>query len=924
MERLALEIFDKDGTGSSYAALPGDASVTINETSEVFGSGDVWSYTFRLDVRANAHIFGSAGEMHGTRLHRQIHRRRARLWAEGVPLYLGYLTLGQDAEVDDDGCVDVGFESGQRTFDDMIEGAKANQVPLMGDVLIGMALWRKRWVRYRLRLDAFAASAEGFPCYGRVKTGSGAEYIPFECDGEKENVALQQYPRMVYPRGRFVNTDTGLQEEIDVMNTDTPYDEGHPFCHTALCYQKSGYTKKNEAGGTYDDYSAEPEAQRGYEVMPACRVNSAPNFYVIYWLRCLMKHLNIHIDENQMEDVGDLRRLFFVNTKCSYAEPQALRDTSDPRYSPRFGRYRFLRDSFGEQGGRLIAERMAPMETVKTDGSGFVSTSYKSDHQLFGDQITCFLSEVGEWTRKDEEDYMKNNEYVHLAYATSDCFPEADIGEVIKALEAGFGIRLLFSDNYTRVRIVLLRNVFRNTEADTIECDIMQETKQEGNTRGFRMTYGGGDDDTAFHYKGFDRLMPHLGDIWPEPYDGHDYSQWDLTAAYGNLIDRVSAFDKKCHITPVNGNAYGIKIDKNAKRYDELHPSLFEYAAFMDAEDGDCSGEEDTIDTVSVGFRPAIMNDVNFEDERNRKSSKQLFALFVDETMRPRRPDLMDLEPPRTYNDPDAFYSVRKLYSEESPASNMKSEDGIVKPGEFAITSDMFASAEGLTVDLRSLGIAHIANVTNMKIDGHINEGFRLYLQDNFEPNDDGVSPIESHDWGLTLGIMRGSGDDGYVKYENDPDDGEGNDTWEVVPGSTVTSHPDTCDSYGNLWDYNGTGEGTGDGERISLKLRAEKLNPFFDPKKPEDDTNRRYLEIEKDELKGRGLADTFYKEYSYWVRNARTARIRARMELAQLVKIDKTRRVTVGDVTGYVRKLQYTISNTGGLGPVDMEILYI
>jgi hypothetical protein len=53
-------------------------------------------------------------------------------------------------------------------------------------------------------------------------------------------------------------------------------------------------------------------------------------------------------------------------------------------------------------------------------------------------------------------------------------------------------------------------------------------------------------------------------------------------------------------------------------------------------------------------------------------------------------------------------------------------------------------------------------------------------------------------------------------------------------------------------------------------------------------------------------------------------AHIEARMELAQLLTIDKTKRVRVGDITGFIRKMQYTISNRSGLGMVKMEIMYI
>lgn len=111
---------------------------------------------------------------------------------------------------------------------------------------------------------------------------------------------------------------------------------------------------------------------------------------------------------------------------------------------------------------------------------------------------------------------------------------------------------------------------------------------------------------------------------------------------------------------------------------------------------------------------------------------------------------------------------------------------------------------------------------------------------------------------------------------------------------------------------------------RFSLKLRAEKLNPYYDQTQAEGSYNRRYLPISNENLRGRGLCDQFYKEYSYWVRNARIVKRTVHMELAQLLTIDKTKRVRVGDVTGFIRKMQYSVSNQKGLGEVTMEIMYI
>lgn len=1104
MEHLALEIFDLPTaenprpTSSQFATLPENSSITITDTSEIFASGDVWSYSFTLNVRANAHIIGTAGDIHGSRLHDVLDHRRARLWADGIAIYLGYLRLDDEAAVDDDGNVDVTFESGQKTFDEMIEGSKANQVPLMSDVPIGVALWRKRWAHARLTLSASIELEEGglgYPATDVTYDGSERSTIEFQTDGEAEGHAVQEYPKMMFPRGHFEPEREGVSGDIDYINTDHPYDDAHPYCNVALCYQRYGYDKKTEDGNVIQDYSASPEAQRGYEVMPADRLNSAPNFYVIYWIRALMKHLGIYIEENQMMDVEDLRRLFFVNTNCAYREPKHMRGSNpDEGYE----RYHFA------DGIRLVPEWFGKKKREKVDGTTY--DIYEGQERII-DPTKCGFTvqpgfSVGAFTpatdnfRPKETPVLKglrisakkvigmsdiirsayedNNSILHDAFATSDCFPNVDISEAIKAIEDGFGIRLLFSDDFKRVRIVLLRNIFNDKEIQTVPCDIISETKEENSIRGFRMTYGK-TDDTEFYYKGFNDKLPHKKPYFIDDSDDHDYSHWDLDALYSDILHRISAFDKTCYVTPVNGNAYGIKIDKDAKRYEDLHPSLFEFAGFMDAEDGDCSGEDSTIQEITMGFTPAIMNDVNFENERGEEggtdgSDKQLFALFVSEKMQPRRPSLNDNT---DYNKPDAAYFIdelpegvtdrRYLYEKNENGQyifgDMMSDDGIVKPGEFAITSDMNVTQQGLSSTVRCKVRGYIsgghgtiegdgyvkANVTGISIIGHINEGYRMYLQDNYEPTDDGDAPIEAKDWGLTLGIMRGSGTDAYVDYMADPQDDEGNDSWEREAGSSVTSHPDTCDSYGNEWNYYSTetvtpqtapakiqqlfpdsdapfndntlgyitdtawfyakdsqgvkhvmlvasaysiagqtvnftddiqawcrmtvdevraisdggrhmlievdsskergntlvqlcalaygsatepmkidgGVGSRYG-RFSLKLRAQKLNPYFDPKRPESSSNRRYLTIANEDLRQRGLMDQFYKEYSYWIRNARVCKRVVKMGLADLLRLDKTKKQTIGDVTGFIRKIQYTIDNQKGLGTVTIEIMYI
>lgn len=1063
MEHLALEVFDRVDTGSKYAVLAPDATITITATSEIFANGDVWSYDFKLNVHANAQLFGTAGDIHGSRLHEQINKRKARLWVEGVPLYLGYLKLGDEAEVDAEGNVDVSFESGQKTFEELIEGAKANQVPLMSDVLIGMALWPKREVDLKINVRVNVTIKEGaqYDIAGRV-TGGQTIAFPDANSYETINVSssnlgiASQYPRMVFPKGVFAvqggNTPAG-GVTVNQLNTDTPYDDGHPYCNTALCYQAHGYPTKNGEV----DYSAEEQAIRGYDTMPANRVNSAPNFFVLYWLKCLMKHIGINIEENQLLEVEDMRRLFFVNTNCAYEVPAKF-DRTGSNVDKRYGCFTTYQDQ------DYVAERFEGTVDVNKSKLNVESFKweyysisdkeyYEVDPNSWGAAAKMEANVVGqiEYTDADKENYVAKNRRYHYAYATKDCFPNVDVSEVLNALKSGFGVRFLFGDNYQRVRIVLLRNIFRSEEIQDVVCDIVDEDiKIENNKRGFRMTYGDKKDDTTFYYKGFADKLAKANEIWADDTDKHDYSHWNLNADYATLINNISAFDKTCYVTPNNGDAYGIKIDKDAKAYKELHPSLFEYAGYMDAEDGDCTGEPETIEEVQVGFVPAIVNDVNFEEEKLNGTHDQQFALFVNEEMRSRRADKGDLTPPASYNDSDAVYKIDDLDEKKK------------KLGLFSVNSDM-PIRQTISGERRGVNLVHDGHQYNLRFKytllaaGYINEGFRLYLQDNYEPNDDGISPIEKHDWGLTLGIMRGIGSDAYVNYSDDPDDGEGNQTWDIVPGSSTTAHPDTCDNYGNLWEYNlqtvvdspakaieylqtlwpdsnldlvhssgsvmrdesnciyianiqtvnddngnpvnillasdvyvpkatfakqaeayakgfngmnaqqmrgydmsrnrwlievgsseermqtllvlewnafvyynsdrpiyidnGVGSRYG---RFSLKLRAEKLNPYFDPKQAESENNRRYLEITNENLQGRGLCDQFYKEYSYWVRNARIVKRTVRMTLAQLLTIDKTKRVRVGDVTGFIRKMQYSVSNQSGLGTVTMEIMYI
>lgn len=1062
MEHIALEVFDLTGGGSKFMNLPDDTSITIVETSELFDSGDIWSFGFKINIPANAHIFGTSGEIHGSRIHDLIDKRRARMWLMGLPVYLGYLKLDDEVDVDADGNVDISFESGRKTFHEMIDGIKANQVPIPDDILIGMALDRERTVR-RSGVTIMASSPQ-IDFTWEHGLGWDNEILI-----SQEGYPTQMFPKYVVTDGEW--TEQGSENILSIaknqtVNTDIPSDAHHHYCNLRICYQLYGL-KKNSDGDSF-----EKEAKRKYKISEPDRVNPAPCFFVESWIKFLMAHLGITITQNQTENIEDFLRLFFVNTKCEYMVKGHSKYTALNQY----GQDKYL--PLGPMSPFVPAtnEDNPSWELEETIVSGF-NQGLRSVQQ---EQLT--IKNVG----SGEESITWQP-----AYATSKNLPEKDISEVIESIESGFGVRFIFNADYTKVRIVLLRDVLSSQEVHEVTCEVLEVTKRDNSIRGFRLTYGAGEQDTNYYYQGFEAIRQKQNGGWVVDGDGHDYSLWNMGLHYADIINKVGVLNKTCYVDDKTGNAYIFKIDENFKNASqEAYPSLFSCGQFMDAEDGDCTGEDETIKEVRIGFTPMPSN----------RMDDGGYAFFVNEEMEV--PFGMSLSASSTTARSSARSSTvnipgrEALIIDDANCSNTKQSDkAYYLEGLFELATATKVKAQSADGEERYIiplppvpGGRAIDQTHTIKIHGWIRDGYRLYLSDNYKPDDELTCPLEKPDWGLMLGILRGSGSGGYaqsVQYTEDLTDGEGNDTWDFKAGAIANAHADTCDDYGNLWDYrphqavNGNTYGdylisqkggnpdnirgkkgplpselgvktiidsyptTGretelfvattqgyyfidfsltcrDGNvyvlwlccvyndnlqdysfienylhklqwgvigtevesmraadlaevlsrdeyglvvfatptaisytvlqeacecylqgnngsyimpvdtqtnltgKISLELRAEKPNPFFDKTRPESDSNRRYLEITTPELRHRGLMDKLHREESYWWRNAKIAVMKCQMGIAELRSIDKTVRQHIGDVTGFVKKLQYTIHIQDGLGPVTAEMWYL
>lgn len=1010
MEHLALEILDYTGTGSKFATLPRNTRIHVRRTSQIFGKGNVWTHEFSINIHANAHIFGTSGELHGARLHEQINKRRARLWVEGIPLYYGYLRLANEVDVDADGNVGITFESGSKTFEDMLDGLNAQDVSV-GDVVIGVALNRKRDVMLHIK-----PSPKGEMNYTWKFTLGGLTPLLAGKSADIKRIGEQSWPvqmlempittwrtvmwpKMVIAHGRV--QEDGIETDIDYTNIQTPYDEGHPFCNINICYPyKSWDADGNEqAGRGYilrSGRSNKIQWSRGGEGGDGeTRYNDAPNFYLLYWLKRLFMDLGIHVEENQMEDVEDLRRVFMLNFGCHYEELDTdinIPSSETPQDKiERYGAYKMR--MFQACYGRLLVRDNEPIGKVLARN---IRISKDGEDVFVGGSVEGTVTDMGGtdiFNTNTQSPYgMALDGY--LAYATGENYPKVEAADVISAVESAFGVRFIFNDNFSRVRIILLRNIFKSSAINELGGGVMDPTKQENCIRGFRMTYGAGEEDTHFYYKGLNDMLDRDPDEPQSTKDKHDYSQWDINADYADILRKISAFNRTCYIVSRTGNAYVVKVDENES---VLFPTLFETAGFMDAQDGNCADKDETVETVSVNAKPLLMNKVNGVEA----------VLFGGEMNAPTTATEAQVNQPFTQVAAQAYLTTKELTYTYS----------------------------GYTL--------------RATVDFYFREGYKVRLADNYNFSNGGISPFDTAEPGLQFGIMRSSGDEAYIQYLPDDIGDEGNDWWESVPGAGAIDHPDTCDDYGNLWDYNGQGKAISnageaqeelatqwpnsnaplydetkgyltmavifrvmdaDGNprrilfaakysnagsvlpgnfysylawlsgrtpsammridrsllnliieigsnqercdtlidlceiayggsttpiyvnngvgslygRFSMKLRAEKPNPMFDASQPESDNNRRYLEITNPNLRGRGLADQFYKEYSYWIRNARVANAKKPLNIAQLSTLDDTVRVRIGDVTGFLKELEFDVDMQTGLSPVTMKVMYI
>ena len=651
----------------------------------------------------------------------------------------------------------------------------------------------------------------------------------------------------------------------------------------------------NEDGTSSDDLIKQKDAEDIYEgnfpywVLDADRQQSGICFYVLYFLDCLFAHLGVSFDKSALLAVEDFKHLCFFTTHCCYdVEPMTDYGHS---FSSMTEANAWL-DSRG-CGGRLDVGDPEPKQiqefTYRKNG-GIEEHVEVGVGEVETITVTATLSNV----------IFSCN--VCKMWANSDNFPEESVKTILNSLEASFGIRFHYDYEQNKVTAYLLRDVFRQVKPGGERLPMVRFNgtvhsvhKLTEKITGFRMKYSA--ENTAKEQEQYIRRKKNDYDT---DYDYREYPEDRvvINETYIDIAKQASATNTKVYVDLTTGNAYRYKVNGETM----ADSRLFEVGQFHGIEVGDCSTLADkkgTIREYVSDFQPMAFNDVN-------------------------------------------TISVLGLNKERTATDGR---------GNTYLIKDIKSGGQPMLVAYIDEDMEHefveqkINNVlSNDLVDLYLTE--YLQLIESYDPTqtDDGNSPLQEIDWGLSIAMMRGGGTNMTVQNYSHNYDGFGNDKWRTVAGEYALTS-DTMDQIGNEYDYNGVGP-EDDGEKFSLKIAAYKpfrykyvsgqLKISTDPKEWVDDAswlipcdadvvNPQTGKVET-KIRTRGTFNTFMSELCFFLLHRKKVRIKAMTTVAQLADIPNHWRQLwiIDDMIGFIDKVQYQLAVEKQLGEVTIDFYII
>lgn len=916
-------------------ALPDDFSIDIEDQNPVFNDTEMFSYPFSIPLDGNRWLVKNIEDVHAAVRAVNMEYLPTRIHADGLPFRSGTLVMQDDEEITDS--LSMNIDASTQSFSELISDLQCRDIPVKDQIIIGEKIGNVRvdiesdpvvkvdvfvtggkhkhdqTETHEIRADHVSVSkvlepqALGFsyPASCKEYTSTSTQHYM----GDAQKLSERSYPQnhkvnepAIADNGNYINTAAAYGETDSAGRAAT-------YCNARICYKHHGLDDdgKTDSGViSTKDCTWTNEDLYPYWVLDAKRPQSGICFYVLYFLDCLFAYLGVTFDKRALMEIEDLKHLCFFTTVCAY----------DTIQHPHHGTYYSDTDAEvidkKKKAGEIKTGYFKSQEHInswlESRGCGGKINIVKAEDKdvqeltLHTPEGTTEHVQVGE-VRDDggkvtgisiEAKISKFNVQANVLYmvANSDNFPDESVSTVISSLESAFGIKFSYDYEQKKVTAYLTRDVLRKSgdNARTFHANIHSMTPMTEKITGVRMRYSAESDAKDQRQNVLDsrknKNMGYSTDYdyidYPTPDSGDNSTVYNLD--YIDFFHNLSSGDKHCYIDRKTGNAYRVKVNGDATTTADLKPVLYEVGQFKGVEYGDCSDEnEDFIHDISVDFTPVPFNDVNY------------------------------------------FKEIEAAYgSHEATDSYNGKKYGVT------IANGQPILCAYVDEDMEHEFVEQIINqtISTAFCDFYMQQ--TLSLVESYDPSDteDGNSPLQDDSrWGFAVALMRGGGSDATRQSYDYNYDHFGTSKWRTVSGKYALAC-DSLDMMGNEFDYNGIQEGTGEGEKFSLKIRAFKEPSWLsDPKyqnvvlcdDDEVDSNGKIVK----KVRSRGLFDTFILPYAYFLLNRKKFKVRCTTTVAQIADIPNHWQEwwNIGGMKCLIDKVNTTIDAKTGMGEVELTV---
>lgn len=923
-------------------ALKEDASISIELKNPLFNDNEMFSYPVELPVEGNRHFLKNVDDVSSDIRPVSYEHTPMQIIADGVPLASGTAIIQEDERLEDS--LSFSVDASTQSFADLISDLKCNEVPiptkyrdqlLIGEKIDGVSVS----VSYKTDVVIKYQGKKGDKKFGTVGKATtettfspqalGFSY-PAECEEIGDLHRAAPLTTHTYPGNNLVIVPKVKTSYINVS-------EAYPqklFCNARVCY---AHHDLNEDGTTSDeivqtlnqpsDANSDNQAQEMYEdrgpiwVLDADRPQSGICFYLLFFLDCLFEHLGVQFDKSALEAIGDMKRLCFFTTKCAYdikplyyrekykeedEEVKAgLKTTEDIKvgfFQKKANNETEAKFLFGDVnqwlgsrgcGGRLDLEnpKDKSVQEVKYRKVNFLlvektqTGTYDDDDKVKDTQVTSVKEDwvtatvgkdgVASITCRSTITGAKMSASIFRMYANEKNFPEESVSDVIDSLEQQFGIKFHYDYEQRKVTAYLIRDVFRkqNPTPRNFHAQVLNMLPITEKITGVRAGYAA--ESEAKEQR--DNVKNQVKD-YNTDYDYISYPKNSTVTnlTYKDIIHEIHNGQMNVFIDLQTGNKYRVKIDKDFSDVNDMRPRLFEVAAMKGVEFGDCSTiNEDFIMELRSSFVPVGMVDANYRMALLSSSGSKCAT-----------------------DDPQQPTEV----GTEHEGVEIAELNGSYAKTQMAALIDEDMEHEFVKQYIKN-------PISSMVADFYVTE--ELSLRESYDPSstDDGNSPLQSYDWGLSIAIMRGGGADATHESYDYNYDGFGNSKWRTKSGDYALT-TDSIDPYGNEYDY------IGNEERFSLKPRAWVQPEWADAP----------LVVNTPSVKNRGYVDTFLIDYIYFILHRKRYYIKCLASVAQIADIQNHWKEwwNINGKKCLIDKVNAQVTARDGLGEVELEVFAI